>query len=198
MTEYKEHFKDSKEIPFIQDPVEEEGSILNLYDPNNPDIHLFNLIDDEHIKLSGARLQYFKVIMQDGGYDEVYMEYDNKINELEPIIVYGTYNPNVIEVELSNFGLRPTNDQIFTFNKSYIKRRLGREPLAGDIILSDFQNIKYRIHQVQEEAFNLYGVYHYILTASVLRDSADVRDDTIVKTSPKLGKSPVENPYESI
>ena len=39
---------------------ESEDSELNLFDPGNPDITLFNLVDEEQIRLAGSKIDYYK------------------------------------------------------------------------------------------------------------------------------------------
>lgn len=153
-----------------------EDSPLNLFDQENPDINLFNLIDDEGIKLSGSRLFIFKY-HQTINFDDVYGEERNKVISEEPIVAYGHYEPRALEEPLSEFGIELTNDQLFTFNKSYIERRLGRPIIIGDQILPAFQNQRYEIIEVQEDSFEAYGVYHLICSAKLLRDSIDVQPD---------------------
>jgi hypothetical protein len=45
----------------------------------------------------------------------------------------------------------------------------------------------YEIIEVQEDSFEAYGVYHYICTAKVLRDSEDVQATPLTDTSNPLG-----------
>ena len=45
----------------------------------------------------------------------------------------GHYDPRAFEENLTEFGLEMTNDQIFTFNKSYIESKLGRPFDSGAI-----------------------------------------------------------------
>ena len=40
--------------------IEDSGGDLNFFDPTNPDINLFNLVDDEIIRLSGSKLYFYK------------------------------------------------------------------------------------------------------------------------------------------
>lgn len=154
---------------------EQADSLLNLFDFSNPDIDFFNAIDDELIKISGSKIYYYK-FYRDTNIDEVYGEARNKTIASEPIIVHGSYDPKVIEETLSEFGIELTNDQNFIFNKTYIEKTLGRLPWAGDVVKPQFQEIKYKIFEVQEDSFEIYGVYHVICSAKILRDSDDVQD----------------------
>ena len=162
-------FKVTTPMPPVPD-IDSGDSKLSFYDKENPDINLFNLVDDEVIRISGSKLQYFKYERSESNFDDVYMEERNKPIASTPIIVHSFYNPKPMEEDLGQFGINVTNDQIFTFNKSYIEQKLGRLPISGDVVLPQFQNVKYLIYQVQEDSFSLYGVYHLNCYAKVYRD----------------------------
>jgi len=65
---------------------------------------------------------------------------------------------------------------MFTFNKAYTEDLLGRTLIPGDVIRPRFQNQKYEIFEVQEDRFDVYGVYHLLASAKLLRDNRDVQD----------------------
>lgn len=178
------NFKVSHKIIPLPEETMESG--LNLFDPLNPDINMFNSIDDEAIRLSGSKMYLYKYFQSKENYDDVYMEDREKVISREPITVVGHYEPSVIEEHLSQFGIEITNDQLFTFNKSYIETLVGRALIPGDIIKPYFQNLKYEIIEVQEDSFEAYGVYHLIATAKVLRDSETTVDTHLKKTSDPL------------
>ena len=100
-------------------PELEGQSLLSLFDQENADINLFNLVDDELIRIAGSEMLYFK-FLQGEDYDEVYLESKSKPIASDPILVHGHYEPKAMEQNLTEFGLELTNDQIFIFNKSYI------------------------------------------------------------------------------
>ena len=168
--------------------IEESTGQLNFFDPANPDINLFNLVDDELIKISGSEILYFPYMQGESQFDDVYMEERNKPIAKEPVIVYGHYEPKVIEENLSQFGIELTNDQIFIFNKSYMEHRISGNIKAGDVLQPRFQNQKYEVFEVQEDSFELYGVYHLVCSAKLLRDSSDVQDTPLSKTTEPLGR----------
>lgn len=183
------NFKTNVNIPEIE--IVNNDSELSLFDKNNPDINLFNLVDEENIRLSGSKINYYK-FMPSTEFDPVYLEQKNKPISPNAIMVYGHYDPKVVEENLDQFGITLSNDQMFTFNKSYIDKKLGRSPIAGDIVHPHFQNIKYEIFEVQEDSFEAYGVYHYICTAKVLRDSEDIQNMPRTKVSPPVGRRDID------
>lgn len=175
----KKRFRSPIKIDLPHDVSDE--SILSLFDRESKDLELFNSVDAELIKLSGSLVMYYKVYINEN-YDKTYLEERNKIVAKDPIKVWASYDPKPIEEEMSEFGLELNNDQVFVFNKSYIDRALGRPPQAGDIIEATLQNIKYELYEVQEDSFQVYGVYHYNCFGKVLRDSSDVVDDPTLDT----------------
>jgi hypothetical protein len=147
-------------------------SPFRLYDKIQ-DITLFNTIDQEQIKLGGSPLWVYKYY-QSTDYDPVYGEDRSKTIAVEPIKLFGLYEPRAIEENLTQFGIEIINDQQFTFNRSYIERKLGRALIPGDIIKPDFEHIKYEVYEVQESGFEGYGVYHLICSARILRDDKEI------------------------
>lgn len=159
------------------------------------DQNLFNIVDQEQMKLSGSPLLIFKYY-QNIQIDDVYGEERNKTISVEPVKVYGHYEPKAIEENLTQFGIEITNDQQFVFNKSYIERKLGRALVPGDVIKPEFQNLKYEVFEVQEDSFEMYGVYHLVCSARLLRDSQDTHNQ-IVPVSDNIDTLIVQkDPYE--
>lgn len=185
MTNKKENFKITTKLPELPD-IDSEGSELSLFDQNNPDLNLFNLIDDELIKLSGSKMYFYKY-NQSVDFDPVYMESKNKPVSRIPILVHGHYEPEALSENLTNFGVELSSDQVFTFNKSYIERKLGRSVIPGDIIKPLFQNQKYQVFQVVEDSFEAYGVYHLVCNAKLLRDAEGTVNTPLTKVDDPLG-----------
>ena len=149
--------------------VEDNQSMLSLYDKSNPDKNLFNYVDDEIIKLSGSEILVYKYYPANDK-DDVYGEARGKVVNNIPIRVFGNYDPRPLEENLSQFGVEVQNDQVFVFNKSYVTRKLGRSVIPGDILEPQFQKLKFEVFEVQEDSFESYGIYHLTVHAKLLRD----------------------------
>ena len=80
----QKYFKTSVNIPEIE--IVNNDSELSLFDRNNPDINLFNLVDEENIRLSGSKINYYKFIPSNE-FDPVYLEQKNKPISPNAIIV---------------------------------------------------------------------------------------------------------------
>ncbi len=178
----KKNFRTNHVI--VGDTTEYVDDRLNLFDLDNPDIQLFNLVDDELIRLSGSELLIYK-FLRDNNHDDLYEENRMKVISKKPVLAIGHYEPRALEENLTEFGIEITNDQLFTFNKSYIERILRRPLIPGDVIQPKFQNLKYEVYEVQEDSFEVYGVYHLIASARVLRDNDNVQDTFV---TPAEGK----------
>jgi hypothetical protein len=74
------------------------------------------------------------------------------------------------------------------FNKSYMEQRIKGHLKAGDVLQPRFQNQKYEIFEVQEDSFEIYGVYHLVCSAKLLRDSADVQNTPLSQVSDRLSR----------
>tara|TARA_R110000751_G_scaffold9491_1_gene35564 strand:+ start:248 stop:826 length:579 start_codon:yes stop_codon:yes gene_type:complete len=181
----KKNWKVTTKLPELPD-LDGEDSILSLFDQNNADINLFNLVDDEMIRLGGSKFYFYKYYQSDD-FDEVYMEARNKPIAKTPLIVHGHYEPVSLSENLTQFGIELTNDQLFTFNKSYIERKLGRAVIPGDVVKPEFQEQNYEIFEVVEDSFEAYGVYHLVCSAKLLRDAPDVQDQPLTQVSDELG-----------
>ena len=192
-----DNFKTNKaKLPLVE--FSDTTGELNFFDLANPDINLFNLVDEEMIRISGSELLYYPYIPSESNYDKVYMEERNKPISTEPITIYGHYEPKVIEEVLSEFGIELTSDQLFVFNKSYIEQKIPSSIQVGSVIKPKFQNIKYEIFEVQEESFELYGVYHLVCSAKILRDSESVQDTPLTKVSEPITRPNKPTDFEDV
>jgi len=162
------------EVHNLPEAAEElPASKLSIFDPDSPDINLLNSLDQEVIQLGGNLFHYYPVLDHDA-YDDVYEETRSRLVG-SPFEVWGQMDAKVVEQNLSQFGIEFLNDQTVTFNKSYIEQRVGRKPQSGDILKSLFQNIYFDVFEVQEDSFEIYGVYHLIFSVKILRDTSDVQ-----------------------
>ena len=171
----KKHKTNSKRLA-PSEPAQNTRASLRMFDLENPDIDLFNLVDDELIRISGSELYIYKYEV-DENFDDVFGENRTKAIRQEPVLVEGHYDPRAIEENLTEFGIEMTNDQTFTFNKAYIETKLGRPLIPGDVIQPRFQNLYYDVYEVQEDSFEVYGVYHLVATARVLREKPQILND---------------------
>lgn len=179
------NWKVTTNLPDIPD-LDGEDSLLSLFDQENADLNLFNLVDDEMIRLAGSKFYFYKY-NQSEDFDPVYMESRNKPIAKNALVVHGYYEPIAMSENLTQFGIELVNDQVFTFNKSYIENRIGRSVISGDVIKPAFQDQRYEIFEVVEDSFEVYGVYHLVCSARLLRDAPEIQDEPLLDMSDPLG-----------
>ena len=85
------NYKVTTKLPALPD-IDTDDSALSLFDQDNPDINLFNLVDDEMIRLAGSKFHFYKYYQSDN-YDDVYREEGSKVVSKTPITVHGHYDP---------------------------------------------------------------------------------------------------------
>lgn len=166
---------------------DDEVSLLSLFNRDNSDTNLFNSIDEEVIKLGGSEILVFKYF-KGNDVDDVYMESRQKAISTEPVKVWAQYEPRAIEENMTQFGVEVQNDQVFVFNKSHVERKLGRGIIPGDVLKPVFQDMKFEVHQVQEESFESYGIYHLTVYAKLLRDIEILQDGYLERSKEVGGK----------
>ena len=181
----KDRFKVTVDMKTL--PETDEATLLSLFDKTSNDKNLMNSVDEEIIRISGSEILLFKYFPSEE-YDEVYMESKRKIIAPEPIKLIGHYEPRAIEENLTQFGVEIQNDQVFMFNKSYVERKLGRSVIPGDILKPVFQEMKFEVFEVQEDSFEVYGIYHLMVHAKLLRDTEDIHSENIQRTDNLGGK----------
>jgi len=83
-----------------------------------------------------------------------------------------------------------------------MEQRIQGNLKSGDVLQPRFQNQRYEIFEVQEDSFEIYGVYHLVCAAKLLRDSSDVQDVPLTQVSDPLGRpeflQTLEEKYDDI
>ena len=82
-----------------------------------------------------------------------------------------------------------------------MEQRIKGHLKPGDVLKPKFQNQKYEIIEVQEDSFEIYGVYHLVCSAKLLRDSSDVQDTPLTQVSqplPKAISKTMEQAYDDL
>src|SRR6056300_1495220 len=164
----RDRFKGTRSKENIDKYLSPQSDTFRMYDMDNPDIGFFNRIDSELIRLAGSPVLVYRYTGTDN-YDDVLDEDTLKVYDPNPAICDAHYDPRMFEEPLAQFGIEMTQDAVFTFNKDDCYHQLGREIKTGDIVFTKFQNTLFEVHEVQEDSFEAYGVYHLIASTRVLR-----------------------------
>lgn len=120
---------------------------IKTFDPQNVDHDLVNSIDQEIICISGAPVEYYKVII-DGRVDELYLEQRQKMFLTKPFSLMAVYEPPPTEQNLGPWTIDSIEEILFNFNKKYFLDIVGERPREGSIVRTCDENIYWEIIQV--------------------------------------------------
>lgn len=104
------------------------------YDPNNPDIDLFDEWDAESIRMGGTPVYYYKCFVT--AIDRTYLESRSKIWADQPIELFATYDPVAAQQALGPYGIDSLDEITLDCNYKDVIRRVGEMPRPGSRIMT--------------------------------------------------------------
>ena len=139
----------------------------NNYDLVNPDHDLMDSVDQEQIELSGAPIEYYRVLV-DARVDPLYNEQRQKVFLQEPVRMKAVFEPvppvwNDIQV-----GFSSDETMMFSFNRKDFLERVGEKPRIGSLIRTCDEGIYWEIVNdkvnVQGEDRKMWGKHRFLVT----------------------------------
>jgi len=106
------------------------------FDPQNPDLDLFDEWDAESIRIGGTPVYYSEVFISAADIDRTYNESRRKIWADKPVEIFGTYDPVASQQALGPFGLDSLDEIVIDANYKDVIRRLGKWPVPGSRIMT--------------------------------------------------------------
>src|ERR1700683_5244818 len=115
-------------------PYKPLGS-LQQYDPRSPKEDLFNKYDAEMIRLSGAPVLYYEVLIQIPNVDPIYMEDRTKLFSPIPLQMYAFFEPPEQQNMSGLFQIdTPDEEVIYELNYKETLSIIGHPPKIGSRI----------------------------------------------------------------
>lgn len=163
------------------------SSDFAIFNPDNPSHSYINTIDQAAIFTYGLQMRYYKVkpMAEQTYYNDVYgenpsREYDGAtlkregdfafLEEQQPTVLYGIYNPTALSQNLSLFAMDTTRTAEFWFNIVYFRQQIDRDPMVGDIIVPwDIPEIYYELISVTPSNRTLYVPRRWKITAQTVQ-----------------------------
>lgn len=130
---------------------------LEQFDPESPELDLFNVWDQEVIEIGGTPLFYYDVFININNIDELYVEARDKIYCQTPIQIYGYYDPIPSQNMMGVFGIDSPDEMMFEFNYQHVLKKLGHAPKIGSRIFSPHKRENWMVIQRNVEVFKLWG-----------------------------------------
>lgn len=153
---------------------------LQQFDPENPDINLFDSFDAESIQIGGSPIFYYEVFIQKQTIDPLFREDRGKIFSNQPIQLYGYYEPIASQNYQNMFGLDSPDEIKFEFNYRAVLKAIGHPPKIGSRIFTPHKRENWVIVQRGVAEFKMWGELHLVLMCS--RFQEDTTDGSGIQT----------------
>lgn len=111
------------------------GSLSQLV-PDSPSHDLFNLWDQEVIRLGGSPLLYYEVIVPSNSIDPLYLESRGKLWSQHPVEIFAVYDPIPSQLNQGLFGIDGPDTMTFFTNFQATIDAIGHLPIIGSRIFS--------------------------------------------------------------
>jgi hypothetical protein len=140
-----------------------DGSIFHAvgsmaqFDPENPELCLFNSWDQEAIKIGGSPIFYYEVMIQIGSLDRLYREDRGKLWSPVPVQLWAFYEPKPPENLQNVFGIDAPTEMMFELNYRSVLDTLGHPPKVGSRIYTPHKQENWVLIQRNTGEYKLWG-----------------------------------------
>jgi hypothetical protein len=154
-----------------------DGSVYNptgdmrQFDPDSPDHDLFNLWDQELIKISGTPLFYYECFIQEQGLDPIYWEDRSKLWSSNPVVLYAYHEPIPCRNDMTTHGIDGLDEMIFELNYQETLKLVGHPPKLRSRIYSPHLSDDWEIIQRNLGEFKKWGVLRLELICKRFQDN---------------------------
>lgn len=139
--------------------VYKPSGTLNQLAPESPSHDLFNLWDQEAIKLGGSPIFYYEVIIPSNTIDEQYIESRGKLFSQHPTELFAIYDPVPSQMSQGLFGIDGPDEMVFYVNYKATLDTLGHLPTVGSRIFSPHLRENWEITSRRLGDFHRWKVY---------------------------------------
>lgn len=136
------------------------------------DLDLFDLWDQEAIKIGGTPIYYYEVFIQPQTTDPIYMEDRGKLYSNHPVELWGVYDPVAGQQAQTAFGFDSPDEMKFEFNYKAVRDAIGHNPLPGSRLRSPFLKEEWQIVQSNLSEFKMYKALRMELYCVRFQDDA--------------------------
>lgn len=130
---------------------------LQQFDPENSAHDLFQMWDQEVIKIGGSPLFYYEVFIPPATIDPMYRESRGKMFSNFPVQLWGIYEPVTSENQQNMFGIDSPTEMVFELNIRDTLARVGHLPKIGSRIYTPHKRENWKIIQRGMGEFKLWG-----------------------------------------
>lgn len=131
---------------------------LQHFDDGVPEHDLFNLWDQDAIKIGGSPIYYHEMFLDSSVIDWQYLEARGKVFSEHPIQLWGFYEPVPAQNAQTAFGLDAPDEMMFEFNYRAVLQAIGYPPKLGSRLFTPFLKEDWVIVQKKLNEFKMWGV----------------------------------------
>jgi len=164
-------------------PYRVAGS-LQQFDPQNPEHDLFNLWDEEVIKIGGSPIFYHEVFIDPNTVDPLYRESRSKVYADEGVELYGFYDPIPQQQFQNVFGIDSPDEVQMEFNYRSVLRAIGHPPKIGSRLWTPHKRENWIIVQRNVGEFKLWGELRLVLMCQRFQESATTGEGNVTQKTP--------------
>lgn len=164
-------------------PYQPSGS-LQQFDPENRELDLLNLWDEELIELGGSPIFYYEVFIQKQTIHPILREDRGKIFYNNPVQLHCYYDPLASQNYQNMFGVDSPNEIQFQFNYNAVLKALGHPPKIGSRLFTPHKRENWVIVQRNLADFNFWGQLRLIIMASAFQESTTTNEGKSTQAQP--------------
>jgi hypothetical protein len=160
------------------------SSSLQQFDPESIEHNLFNLWDEEIIKISGSPIFYYELFIQSQTIDPLYQEDRGKIWSNIPVQLWSFYDPVEQQNYQTAFGIDSEDEVVFELNYRSVLNTLGHPPKVGSRIYTPQKRENWEIIQRKVGEFKLWGELRLKLLCQRFQESATTEEGEVKQKTP--------------
>lgn len=164
------------------------GGGVQQFNPNDPQLKLFDLWDQETIQASGSPIYYYEVFIPSGEIDTDYFESRGKLFSNFPITFYGLYEPIPAQNLMSGFGIDSMNEIVIECNTRALLNAIGHMPKIGSRIHTPHLGENWELIQRNFGEFKLWGSMRTSLICRQFQESVTTSNGRVTEKSPSIQK----------
>lgn len=157
---------------------------IQQFDPENPEHNLFNLWDEEIIRMGGSPIFYYEVFIQSGTVDPLYWEDRGKIFSNNPIQLYGLYEPIPSQNYMNAFGFDSPDEMMFEFNYKSVLREIGHPPKIGSRLHTPHLREDWVVVQRNTGEYKLWGSLRLQVLCQRFQESTTTGEGKVTQKKP--------------
>lgn len=142
------------------------------FNDRSADLKLFDVWDQEAIRIGGSPLYYQEVFIPEQTTDMLYLENRGKFWSTVPVELWCVYDPLAATNTQTAFGIDAPDEMKFEVNYRAMLDAIGHKPKIGSILTTPFLNEKWELVQMNLNEFKMYKALRADLLCKRFQDDA--------------------------